>query len=157
MMSAITGISAGSSEKSSSSQPTTKPTAETKIPFAMFGSARPRKSANLFAGVTRIEESVCVQRSPPIVIAMPKIPPSDEIATAFPMTKNSSELQLREAPDIGEEEDLEHRAAEHRRDVDRPVDPVEERAVRQVAADEEDADRVHASERVARSRASRSK
>ena len=90
-ISAITGTSLAVNEKSSSSQPTAKPTVETITPFARFGSARPRNSASRFAGVTRIDESVCVQRSPPIVIAIPKIPPSDEIATALPMTKNLSD------------------------------------------------------------------
>ena len=71
---------------------------DTITPFARFGSARPRNSASRFAGVTRIDESVCVQRSPPIVIAIPKIPPSDEIATALPMTKNSSDWVFANRP-----------------------------------------------------------
>ena len=57
-MSAIPGICEALSEKSSSSQPTAKPNADTMIPFAMFGSARPRKSAIRFAGVARIDASV---------------------------------------------------------------------------------------------------
>ena len=57
-MSAITGISAAVSEKSSRSQPKMNPTVETMTPFARFGSARPRKSASRFAGVTRIDDSV---------------------------------------------------------------------------------------------------
>ena len=154
-ISAIIGIEPAANEKSSSSQPTTKPTVETMTPFAMFGSARPRKSASRFAGVTRIDESVCVQRSPPIVIAIPKMPPSEQIATALPITKNLSDCEPRIAADIGEEQDLEDRAAEHRRHVHRPVDPIEERAVGEVAADEEDRGGVHRSESVARLRRAR--
>ena len=94
-ISAITGIGRPRNETSSSSQPTTKPTVETMTPFAMFGSARPRKSASRFAGVTRIDESVCVQRSPPIVIAIPKMPPSEQMATALPTRKNLSDCDPR--------------------------------------------------------------
>ena len=45
------------------------------------------------------------------------------------------------AAEVGEEEDLEERRAEHRRDVERGADPVEERAKRDQPADEEDAER----------------
>src|SRR4029450_13250612 len=51
----------------------------------------------------------------------------------------------------------EPRPPEHGREVHRRAHPVEDRAVRQVAADEEDAEIGHVSDRVARSRASRSK
>ena len=90
-MSAIAGIEPAGNETPRSSEPTTKPTVETMTPFAMFGRARPRKSASRFAGVTRIDDSVCVQRSPPIVIAIPKIPPSAQMATALPTRKNLSD------------------------------------------------------------------
>jgi hypothetical protein len=61
---------------------------------------------------------------------------------------------LGEAPDVGKEEHLEQRRAEHRGDVVRPVHPVEERAIRQVPTDEEHAQIAHVSASVARSRAS---
>ena len=54
------------------------------MPLAMFGSARPMNSAKRFAGVARSEESVCVQRSPPIVIAMPKMPARDATCDGVP-------------------------------------------------------------------------
>ena len=60
-------------------------------PFTISGSARPRKSAKRFAGLTSTSESVCVQRSPPIVIATPKIPAIAETWTALPTTKNASD------------------------------------------------------------------
>ena len=44
---------------------------DTISPLTKFGSVRPMKSAKRLAGVARSGESVCVQRSPPIVIAIP--------------------------------------------------------------------------------------
>jgi hypothetical protein len=87
---ASTGMLESGGSKSSSSQPHTKPNADTKMPFAMNGSARPRMSATRFAGVARSAESVCVQRSPPIPIAIPKMPAIAEITMAFPTTKKAS-------------------------------------------------------------------
>src|SRR5581483_8979518 len=56
------------------------------------------------------------------------------------------------------EEDLEERPDQHRRDVDGRTDPVEERAVGEQPADEEDTEeRRHVSERVAVFRAATSK
>ena len=57
--------------KSRKAQPTRKPKVETIRPLTKFGSARPMKSANRFAGVASSGDSVCVQRSPPIVNAIP--------------------------------------------------------------------------------------
>jgi hypothetical protein len=68
---ASAGIWPAAMSKSSSSQPTTKAKAEVMIPFAINGSERPRKSGSRFAGVASNGESVCVQRSPPSVIAAP--------------------------------------------------------------------------------------
>ena len=62
------------------------------------------------------------------------------------------------AAEVGEEEDLEERAAEHRRHVHDRADPVEERPIGDAPADEEDAEGGgHVSDRVACIRARRSK
>ena len=64
-------------------------------------------------------------------------------------------LQARGAPDIGEQQDLEERRDQHRRDVDPRRQPVEERPEAGDPADEEDAGRDdHVSEREPRARAS---
>ena len=68
---ASAGICPAGRSKSSSSAPTANANAEVMIPFAISGSARPRKSGSRFAGVARSGDSVCVHRSPPIVIAIP--------------------------------------------------------------------------------------
>src|SRR5204862_7072196 len=66
-------------------------------------------------------------------------------------------LQPRRAPDVREEEDLEKRRDQHRRDVDPRREPVEERAEAGQAADEEDAGRDgHVSESEPLTRAARS-
>ncbi|MDX6479206.1 MAG: hypothetical protein QOG29_1793 [Gaiellaceae bacterium] len=57
--------------KSSSSSPTPKPNAETSSPLAIWGSARPRKSASRFAGVASSGESVWKFRSFAIPIVIP--------------------------------------------------------------------------------------
>jgi hypothetical protein len=62
-----------------------------------------------------------------------------------------------EAAEVGEEEHLEERVAQHRRDVERRALPAEEGAIAHHAAQEEDAQAVHTSERDAFSRARRSK
>ena len=63
-------------------------------------------------------------------------------------------LRLRVLAELGEEDQLEERAAEHRRDVHRRPDPVEETAVRDQATDEEDREPLlHVRARVARARA----
>ena len=67
-------------------------------------------------------------------------------------------LGVRVLPELREEDQLEERASEHRRDVHRRADPVEQPAVGDHAADEERAQpAVHVSESVARARAARSK
>jgi hypothetical protein len=55
-------------------------------PPTMCGSARPRKSAIRLAGVASNGASVCVQRSPPIVIATPYTPAMADTCTALPTT-----------------------------------------------------------------------
>ena len=150
--------SAGSDEsggsKSSSAQPTTKPNVETSSPLTKFGSVRPMKSAKRLAGRRQQRR----QRLRPALAADRHRHPVDAgHAGDLHRVADDEErvvLEPRVAADVREEEDLEDRAAEHRRDVDAPVDPVEQRAVREVAADEEDPEVVHVSERVARSRAS---
>ena len=80
--------------------------------------------------------------------------PTDRVADDEPRVR----LEVGRAAEVGEEDDLGRRAEQQRRDVDRRADPREERAVADRAADEEDAEPgPHVSERVARSRASRSK
>jgi hypothetical protein len=69
--SASAGIDERGGSKSSSAQPTRKPNVETITPLTKFGSVRPMNSAKRLAGVARSGDSVCVQRSPPIVIAIP--------------------------------------------------------------------------------------
>ena len=69
--SASGAIAEAGGSKLRNSRPTRNPNAETTNPFAISGRARPRKSANRFAGEASSGESVCVQRSPPIVIAIP--------------------------------------------------------------------------------------
>src|SRR5262249_56615280 len=83
---------------------------------------------------------------------------------AFPTTKNASSSTLPESPQVGEEEDLEDRPDQHRRDVHRRPDPVEQAPVGEHAADEEDAQkrartarRSHVSESVTCRRAAVSK
>ena len=67
-------------------------------------------------------------------------------------------LEVRRASEIGEEEDLRRRPDQKGRDVDRRPDPREERAKADRASDEEDPQPgSHVSERVALSRARRSK
>ena len=134
-----------------------RPNADTKTPLTMFGSARPRKSAARFAGVARIEPSVCVQRSPPTVSAMPKTALIAQTWIAVPDDEERVRLGGREPAQVREEQDLEERPGQHRRDVLRRRHPVEERAVRDQPADREDAERAHTSESVARSRARFSK
>ena len=61
------------------------------------------------------------------------------------------------ATEIGEEQDLEDRVAEHLGDEHPGADPVEGRAVARKTADEQDAQRVHVRRSVPRARATRSK
>jgi hypothetical protein len=65
------GIPLAAISKSRRSQPTLKAKTDVMIPLTRIGKARPRKSGRRFAGEAIREESVAVQRSPPIVIAIP--------------------------------------------------------------------------------------
>ncbi len=133
------GICAAPISKSSKAQPTTKTNTDVKIPLAISGSARPR---NMAKAVRRRRHQRRERLRPPLPAdrhrhaedpghrrEVDRVPGHEELVV----------LELREAPDVDEEEELEDRPAEHGRDVVRPVHPVEERAVRVVAADEEDA------------------
>ena len=73
---AVTTIASGPRDeaggsKSSSSQLIAKPYAETTIPFAMYGSARPANRASRFAGVASSGESVPKNRSFAIAMIEP--------------------------------------------------------------------------------------
>ena len=68
------------------------------MPFTISGSERPRKSGRRLAGLAISGESVCVQRSPPIVMAIPYTPAMAVSWTAFPVTKNVSSCSSAKRP-----------------------------------------------------------
>ena len=60
--------------------------AATNIAFTITGSARPRKSGSRPAGLTRMYERVCCERSPAIACVMAKRQGIDAYWTALPIT-----------------------------------------------------------------------
>jgi len=109
----------------------------TKMPFASTGRPRPRNTAERLAGDASSgpegpEPALVCDRHRHAVhgrhrARLDRV--SDDVEVAV--------LGVRELAELREEDQLEERRAEHRRHVDRRVDPVEEAAVGEVPADEE--------------------
>ena len=107
--------------KSSSSQPIRKPQAETSSPLAITGSDRPMNIAKRFAGVASRGESVWYWRSFAIVIVPANTRRHRRGLHRVPDDEERVVLHAAVPAEVGEEEDLEDRPDQHRRDVDRPA------------------------------------
>ncbi len=70
----------------------------TTKPFAMVGTARPRKSARRLAGEASRTGRVWKRRSPAIAWPMPKRPVTDAATKLFPITKNVSSATFAARP-----------------------------------------------------------
>ena len=121
-------------------QPAANEKAETNAALTITGSARPTKSGNRLAGLTRI----ALQRVL-VALAAHGLRHREQARDRRVLDRVADHVELvrleaGRAADVREEQDLEDRRDEQARDVDRRREPVEERAVARQAADEEEAD-----------------
>src|SRR5215211_2690128 len=140
------GICRAGSEKSSSRRPAMKTTADANSALSTTGSERPRNNAARFAGDASSGPSV-----PELPLVSDRHRHREDAPHRRRLHGVADDVELvvaeaREAPEVREEEELRDRDAEHRRRVRERPHPVEERAIADDAAHDEDAGHVGAHE-----------